>query len=132
MPQLANITVKKNDGTTDVVYTGVVPSAGDKSPAVWRSNSVGAAMAFRPEFRLTSQSNANRTLRRVEGTYTYPTTATDSAGKTVVADRGFINFSAGVPQSMPDADVNEFVSQGLNLLVSTLVKDSVKTGYAPT
>lgn len=132
MPQLANITVKKNDGTTDVVYTGVVPSAGDKSPAVWRSNSVGTAIAFRPELRLSSQSNGNRTLRRLEGSFTYPTTVVDSAGKTSVADRGFINFSIGVPQGMPDADVGEFISQGCNLIAAQLIKDSAKSGYAPT
>lgn len=48
MPTLSNITVKKNDGTTDVIYTGVAPSAGDKSPAVLRNNSLGSAAAFHP------------------------------------------------------------------------------------
>lgn len=35
MPNMANITVKKADGTTDVVYTALTPSAGDKTSARW-------------------------------------------------------------------------------------------------
>lgn len=132
MPQMANITVKKNDGTTDIVYTAVVPSAGDKSPAVWRSNTIGTAPAHRPELRVTSQPNGQATARRIEGTLMYPQTVTGSDGKITVANKAFLSFSALVPQSMTDADINEFVSQGANLVASTLMKDVVKSGYAPT
>jgi hypothetical protein len=129
---MANITVKKNDGTTDIVYTGVVPSAGDKSAAVWRSNTVGSAPAHRPELQLNSQWNGPRTARRISGKYTYPVTAVGSDGKTNVVDRGFIEFSGLVPQTMSDTDINEMVSQGANLVGSTLIKTSFKEGYAPT
>jgi hypothetical protein len=53
MPALADITVKMADGTTNITYTGIVPSAGDKTPAVWRSNSVGGSIGQRPELRAT-------------------------------------------------------------------------------
>ncbi|DAD50928.1 coat protein [ssRNA phage SRR6049586_1] len=33
MPAIANITVKKNDDTTDIVWTAVQPSSGDGTPA---------------------------------------------------------------------------------------------------
>lgn len=132
MPQIANITVKKNDGTTDVVYTAVAPSAGDKSPAIWRSNTVGVAAAHRPEFRLQSQSNGPRTARRVEGVYVYPTTVTGSDGRVSVSDKLPINISAAIPLGMSDDDVNEAVSQAMNLFASSLVKDSFKSGFAPT
>jgi len=32
MPSMADITVKKNDGTTDVTYTAISAASGDKSP----------------------------------------------------------------------------------------------------
>lgn len=132
MPQLANITVKKNDGTTDVVYTGVVPSAGDKTPAIFRSNTVGTAPNQRPELRVMSDYNGPRTARRVSGSFMYPTVVTGTDGKISVADRGVLTYSFVLPQGMLDADINEAVSQAVNLLASTLIKDSFKQGYAPT
>lgn len=132
MPQMANITVKKNDGTTDVVYTQKVASAGDKSAAVWRNETVGTAAAHRPELQETSQYNGPRTARRVNLKFTYPTLVTGSDGKTQVVDRFLFEGSALVPLGMPDADINEAVSQCMNLGASVLIKDSLKTGYAPT
>ena len=41
MPQGSNITIKKDDTVTNIVYTFVVPSSGDATPAVWKSQSVG-------------------------------------------------------------------------------------------
>nr|UUW21308.1 MAG: hypothetical protein [Sanya fiers-like virus 19] len=132
MPQLANIVVKKNDGTTDVTYTGVVPSAGDKSPAIWRNNGVGAAAAFRPELTLTSAPNGTKTARRVAYRYVYPSTAVGSDGKTNVVDRFILEGTALVPMGMADVDVNEGVAQSCNLLASSLIKSSIQSGFAPT
>lgn len=132
MPQITDITVKKNDGTTNVVYSHTVPAAGDKTPAVWRSNSVGTAAAHRPELRIQSQSNGPKTARRVEGTLTFPSFVTGTDGKVTVVSKGILSFNAVIPRDMADLDVAEFVSQGVNLVASTLVKDTLKTGYAPT
>lgn len=132
MPNMASVTVKKNDGTTDVVYTAVVPSAGDKTPAIWKNQTVGTANSHRPELKLQSRDNGTNTARRVEGVLTYPYLTVDTQGKTNVADKVILNVSAVVPKGMPDTDVNEAVSQGFNLFAATLLKDSFKTGYAPT
>lgn len=132
MPQMANITVKKNDGITDVIYTAVVPSAGDKTPAIWRNNTVGTAISHRPEVRVTSRDNGTNAARRVDVLAVYPTTATGSDGRINVVDKAILNASFLVPKGMLEADVNEAVSQTLNLLASTLIKDTVKSGYAPT
>lgn len=132
MPSMANITVKKNDTVTDITYTIISASGGDKSPAVWRSNTVGTAAGQRPEFRLTSRPNGDGTARRVEGSYSYPSLTTGSDGKINVASRFNLTFSGIVPVAMLDADLNEGVSQSLHLLATTLVKDSFKAGFAPT
>lgn len=132
MPNMANITIKKNDGTTDVVLTAVVPSAGDATPAIWRNQTVGTAAAHRPDFTMKSRNSGDQKSRRVDASTAYPTLVTDGTGKVSVADKATFTGSFGLPKGMPDADINEFVSQTCNWLVSTLVKDSIKSGYSPT
>jgi hypothetical protein len=128
---MANLTVKKNDTTTDVVYTAVAASGGDNSPAVWRNNTVGSAPAHRPELRMQSRLNGTGTARRVDVHFSYPSLRTGTDGAITIGDRGVFDCSIVVPQGMADVDLNEYVSQGLNLLATTLMKDSVKGGYAP-
>lgn len=132
MPNMANITIKKNDGTTDVVYTAVVPSSGDKNSAIWRNLTVGTAAAHRPQLALMSMSNGPKTARRLEAKLTYPTLATGTDGKVNVVDKVIVDCSAIVPLGMVDTDIAEAVSQAFNLFASVLIKDSVKSGYAPT
>lgn len=131
MPTQANITVKKNDGTTDIVWTAVQASGGDKSPAIWRSNTIGTAAGQRPEIRMEARSNGDQTARRIDISATYPSLATGSDGSINVANRGNLQASAVLPLGMLDADLNEFVSQTVNLISSTLFKDALKAGYAP-
>lgn len=128
---MANITVKKHDNVTDILWTAVTPSAGDRSPAVWKSNTVGTAASHRPELRITSRDNGPGDARRVEATGIYPQTVTGTDGKITVANKLPFNASFLVPKGMPDADVNEAVSQFCHLFASSLVKEVGRTGYAP-
>lgn len=133
MAALADIIVKKNDGTTNITYTGVVPSAGDKTPAIWRSNSVGAALAQRPELRMQTSLAGSGGSRRFQVNFSFPSLFTDSStSRTSVAQRGNFTLTGVVPSEMPDADVNEYIAQGMNLLASPLIVSSLKAAYAPT
>jgi hypothetical protein len=133
MPTMANITVKKADGTTDITYTALSPSAGDGVPAAWRSESAGSAPGFKPLLSLWSKTNGNRTARRVEYDYSYPQTATDSTTTlTSVINKPIAKGYFVIPNEVPDTVLAEYVAQCTNLLASTLVKDSIKAGYAPT
>lgn len=132
MPTMAAITVKKNDGTTDIVWTNIQASGGESSPAVWRSNTVGTAPAQRPEIRMQSKWNGDQTARRIDISATYPTLTTGSGGEVNIQARANLQASMVVPTGMLDADINEAASQFMNLLSSTLFKDSLKAGYAPT
>jgi hypothetical protein len=132
MPSLANITVKKNDGTTDITYTGLIPAAGDRSGALWRCETVGAAAAFRPTLSLSSRPNGPGTARRLEATYSYPVTVTGTDGITRVVDKAIITTSGVIPLGMASTEVNEAVSQGFNLLVSALIKSCFQAGYSAT
>lgn len=132
MPTMANIVVKKNDNTTDITYTGVVPSAGDKTQAIWRSQTVGSAAAHQPEIRVTSRGNGPGSARRVDVQFSYPSTAVGSDGRVNVVERYNFQGSALVPLNMLTTDVNEAASQLANLIASALVKSCLKEGFAPT
>lgn len=132
MANAANIVVKKADGTTDVTYHIVVPSSGDKSPAVWRPLSVASSNATRAEFRLTTELTGTGG-RRFIASYSYPSLVTDSTtGRASVAQRGNFTLSGVFPAEMPDTDVTEFIAQGINLLGDSLTRTSLRIGYAPT
>lgn len=133
MPSMANITVKAANGTTDVVYTAMAPSSGDGVAAVWRNEAAGAATAFKPSFSLVSKFNGNKTARRLNATYYMPQTATDSTtGLTRVVNSIPITFSCALPIEVPQTNIDEAVHQLTNLLSSTLVRDALKAGYAPS
>lgn len=133
MAAIANIVVKKNDGTTDITYSAVVGSGGDKSPAIWRSTSVGYASGHQPEVKMSARPNGAGNGRRVDINYVYPMLLTDgNTGLTTVTTKATATVSVFVPADMQTVDVDEAVSQMVNLLSSTLFKSSLKSGFAPT
>lgn len=132
MPSQADITVKKNDGSTDITWTAVLASAGDKSPAMWRSLTVGNAPAFQPVMKMTSRSNGPATGRRVDLDISYPYTTTGTDGKTYLAEKTVLTVSLLLPNGMPTATTDEAVAQAMNLLDSTLITSCFKSGFAPT
>jgi hypothetical protein len=134
MPSISNITVKKADGTTDVTFVAKVPSAGDSSPAVWRQDSHAAPyVGLKPELRMDSRFNGDRTARRVNLTLVYKTFFTDTTtGVASEQARAMMTASAVIPVMAPQADIDELVAQFGNLLYSTLVRDCFKQTYSPT
>jgi hypothetical protein len=135
MPSMASITVKKADGTTDIVYDSVSASGGEGSPAVWRQDTGAAAglpVGLRSSFKLASKWNGPKTARQLSFEYNLPYAVQDStttlySAKDKVVMTGIITMPQGIPSSV----LNE-VNQALNLLASTLVKSSAQAGYAPT
>lgn len=131
MPQMAAITVKKADGTTDVVYSIATPSAGDKSPAVWVNETVGTVLASRPKFTLVAMDNGTKRSRRLRSSFIWPKTRTDSGGNVIVSGGASSECSHLVPQDMTSAEIAEYVAQFAGLLHSALYQSCVKSGYAP-
>jgi hypothetical protein len=133
MPDMADIVVKKADGTTNITFNKLTASSGDKVPAQWRQEATGASAALRPTFEMVSQWNGPRTARRVNSSFQYPYTVTDTTtSTTTVKARIPYQTSAVVPTEVPDTIVSEAVAQGTNLQTSALVVSCYKTGYAPT
>lgn len=135
MPSMADITVKKADGTTDIVYNALAASGGESSPAVWRQDtgaSAGLPVGLRSRFKLSSKWNGPKTARQITFEVILPYAVQDSTTTLYSAkDQVVMTGIVTMPQGIPSANLNEVV-QGLNLLASTLVKTSVQAGYAPS
>lgn len=132
MPQIANITVKKNDGTTDVTFTAVAPSGGDKSPAIWQNQALGTAVSHRPTLKLSARPSPDGKVRRSDFIFTYPSTVVGGDGKTSILATSVLTGSFATPQDQPAVDVNEAVAQAFNLLAAALIKQCVQQGYSAT
>lgn len=132
MPALANQTIKKNDGTTDVIYTGTQPSSG-VIPATWFAPALGATAETRPEMRVHSKSVGGRGERQLVGTYMYPYHVLNSTtGLTTVEKRLFGKFQTGFDPSCPQTAIDEFASQFANFIASSISKAMMKEGQAAT
>ncbi|DAD51568.1 TPA_asm: coat protein [ssRNA phage Esthiorhiza.2_49] len=132
MTTAADITVKKADGTTDIIWSLLAGSGGDNAPAVWRSGTAAGTVGQKPTFQVLTKDNGNKTARRIEFSGKFPSVYTNtSTGQTEV--RAVIPFSASfaVPTNVAQVDMNEAAAQLLNLLSSVLAKSAVSTGYAP-
>jgi hypothetical protein len=133
MPSLANMTVKKNDGTTDVTYTGISPASGDGSPATWRNESIGVAANHRPELRLSSKDGKSGSARILRATYVFPQIATNTTTTlTSVVTSAKFTGEWELPKGMASTDVNEFAAQIANLIDHSLIVSCVQSGVSAT
>lgn len=133
MPSMANITVKKADGTTDVVFTAMAPSSGDSVAAVWRAEALSGVPANRPRFEMRTRWNGDRTARRADLYFTGPHLVTDSTTSvTSVVSNVPANVTITMPTDVPDAEVDDLIAYFTGLMASPLVKSALKAGFAPT
>lgn len=133
MAAIANVTVKKADGTTDIVYTAIQPASGDGHFAVWRQEDTSVPQAFRPTLRMRVTDNGPKTARKPHLEYSYPFTYTDSTtGLKMQAHVVLASMDSLVPTQVPDATIAEAVHQFTNLLVNAAIRDSIKAGISPT
>lgn len=131
MAQQTNITVKKYDGVTDVVYSAVLPAAGG-SAAVWRAPTLGTAQAHQPELRVKSSKNRAGSVQRVEGVLVYPEIITATDGSKSVANKTIVSVSVTNPSAMALTGVQEGIAQALNLFASSHFKTQAIEGFAAT
>lgn len=135
MASIANLTVKKFDGTTDIIYDALSASGGDGSPAVWRQDTGAVAalpVGLRSLFKLWTLWNGPKTARQVKFNFVSPYAVQDSTTTLYSAkDRVVMEGIISIPQGLPATQINESVYQALNLLAASLVKSSAASGYAP-
>lgn len=135
MPAMANLTVKKADGTTDIVYDALNGAGSDGSQAIWRQDTGATAslpVGMRALFWLKSLWNGPRTARKLPFRYERPYAVQDTTTtKWSATEKVIIEGVATVPQGIPATDINEAIAQGCNILATSLVKSSMQSGYAP-
>jgi len=133
---MANMTVKKFDGTTDIVFDALSPSAGDNVPAVWRQdtgNAAGLPVGLRSMVRMTTKDNGPKTARQVKLTFDFPYAVQDSTTTLYSAkDRVHGEVMFTVPVAIPATWINEAIAQAFNLIDHALIHSSAQAGYAPT
>lgn len=130
MATIANMTVKKFDGLTDVLWTAQQGSGGDKSPAIWQSETVSAVRAYRPELRNWSFS-PNQQHRASKVTVVYPSLFVENGVTKVL---GFNTFSGEFKTLLaaPATDYQELIAQTINLMAAAHLRGHLVSGYAPT
>lgn len=135
MPTMANITVKKKDGTTDIVFDALAASGGDTSPAIWRQDTGAAAglpVGLRSLVKLFQAWNGPKTARVLRMMQRFPYAVQDSTTTLYSSrDQVAIDITVTIPQNIPATAIGEAVYQGMNLAAATLVKQSLDAGYAP-
>lgn len=133
MPNMADITVKKADGTTDIVYTAMNPSGGDGSRALWRANSVGDNPQQRPSFTFEGHASKDGTRRETTSNFVYPVVVTNAVtGVKSVAGYYTERVERKLTLTASDADASEAVAQAANLNASVLIKQCSSVGFGPT
>jgi hypothetical protein len=136
MPTMASITVKKADGTTDIVFDSISAAGGDTSPAVWRQdtgNTAGLPVGLRSMVKLTSKWNGPKSARQVayEAVFPYAVLSNDT-GLYSARDRVVATGIITMPQGIPATQLAEAAAQIPNLIASALFKSAFAAGYSPT
>lgn len=132
MAAASNITIKKADGTTNIVYSLLAASGGDRSPAVWRSTTAPGTAGQQPFIQVAARQNGDGNVRRVDVLYVYPSVFTDTSGNTSIRSKAVFQGSLALPQDATSADMQEMGAQLSNLFVDAMLKGTFQTGYAPT
>lgn len=129
MAAMANITVKKADGVTDITYTALAGSSGETVPAQWRQEDSGLPPALRPSAKCVAKAGANG-RRLVEMLHVRPITRTVD-GALVQVGVHTVRVVSTITVTDDQSNIDEAVMQGLNLAGATLIRTSSKEGYAP-
>lgn len=133
MAVAADITIKKNDGTTNIVWTLLNSSGGDAAPALWRSETAAGTVGQRPTYSVSSRWNGPKTVRRIDISGEFPSVFTNAnTGQTEVRSTIPFTCSFGVPTNIIGTDVNEAASQLTQLVAHVMTVNAIKSGYAPT
>lgn len=126
---MANITVKKADGTTDVTYTALTPASGEQ-PARWTVLTAASQQSLRPVVEVRSRDNGRRDARVVSLLVKYPDVRSINGVDTVVGTIP-LEIRGTIPRQVADAVIAEAIAQSANLYKAAAIQDAFKSGYAP-
>lgn len=131
MSAIANITVKKSDGTTDVTYSAIAGAPGEGQPAIWQNTASALIRGNRSALAMQSKMNGTKTARRVDVNGNYVVNRIIDGQEVRIGNIPGV-FSMPIPEWASDAEIAEAVDQFLNLLASSHIRTHVKAGASPT
>lgn len=131
MAAIANITIKKADGTTDVVYTALTGAPGDGAPAKWRNEDVTLPIGQRATLTALAKPNGRADARQVQIRVRRPVVRVVNSVPTLIGTIPF-EINATLGEQYTQAEIDEAVAQSLNFAAVVAIRDVFKTGYAPT
>lgn len=132
MSTAVSITVKKNDGLTDVIY-GVLEGRSGDNPARWKAPSLGSTSVTQPEFRVSQKTPNGLDKGKVIATFSFPYHVVNTTtGVTTIQSRELFRLEYTGDHSIPQAIRDEGVSQGMNLLATAAFKLMLKELSAGT
>lgn len=133
MPQIADVTVKKADGTTNIIFSGISGAGGDASPAVFRSVSAPGTTGQKPTIKITSRDSGDKATRRIVIDAVFPEVYTDTTSSlTKINSKVTMQVNVAVPQNLSSTTMSEAAAQLTNFLASALIQSSISSGFAPT
>lgn len=129
MAAIANVTVKKTDGTTDVVFTALQGATADE-PAEWQNTASSLVYNNRDSLKFRSRNNGTKTARWMEIDAAFIVRRTENS---LEVNKGSIpaKFAIPLPNWATDAEINEAVDQFINLLASSHIRTHIKGRFAP-
>lgn len=133
MPAISDITVKKADGTTDIVYGGLQGASGDGVDAIWRQDTGNTLpLGMRPMLRFQTRRKPNGDVK-VIGRYFYPIVYIDTTtSKFIQGGVVVYKLEGDIPLTQDPTKQAEGSHQGLNLLASSAIRSACANGMAPT
>lgn len=129
MAAIANITIKKNDGTTDRVLTALLGSAGDGLPAKWRAEDTTLPVGWRTNASHISKDNGRQNARTHDVRFRFPVVRLINGVDTLVGTIPF-QMVGTCGDQFTQAEIDEAVSQAGNFFVSAAIRAAIKSGYA--
>lgn len=130
MATQSDIIVKKADAATNITWSAVVRSAGDKIAAVWKSVTASVNRAFQPTASQVAYDNGPKTARRVISMVKFPVVR-NVAGVDVVVHTVHMELTGLIPNELTAAETAEAVEQSINIFASTQFRSSYLSGYSP-
>ena len=125
MPNLANIVVKKADGTTNYTFTALAGAPGDGVFAQWRGE--GSTPALSADLRTKVVWNSKRNARRTEGFVSIPKVET-VAGVPTVTSRTPSSLSITIPDNLTATEAADYVAITCNAYSSALIRQIMAEG----
>lgn len=106
--------------------------ANGQAPAIWRADSLGGSPNLRPRFEFLTRPSGGKDARKAQLHLYVPWTSTNTTtGITSVVAQVPFHVDITLPTAVPDSTMADAVAFFASLMGQTLVKNSVKGGYAP-